>query len=320
MINRIVIRSFRGLRAIDVPLKPFTVLIGANNTGKSTFLSAIHLLSKVEGNAVKLDRTDHWAMDVTSMPNISAFIDAGSEVVLTRNRTEKKFWSKTGDASTITPMNFFNSAVLLPEMQSQGATQAIPQIDDKASNVPAFLDALLRKDRDRFFRVLDSLKKLIPGLANINIETPSPHERRIDLVFENGLVMEAKFASYGVKLIIFFVALANHPVPPKTILIEEPETGVHPRRLDDIIELLKGLSEGRYADNPTQIIVTTHSPYLMNSVEPINHQVLVFRRQPNGECTAAPIDNQQLKFFLDDFSLGEVWLNRSESGLVEHGI
>ena len=187
---------------------------------------------------------------------------------------------RTGDNTDIEPVNLFNNSVLMPAMQSPGAEgkSGIPQIDDNASNVPAYLDALLRKDRDRFFRILDTLRKLIPGLVDLNIETPSAQNRRIDLVLENGMVMDAKHASYGVKLLIFFVALADHPDPPRTALFEEPETGVHPKRLEDIVRLLIGLSEGQFAERPTQVIVTTHSPYLLDCIDPEKHQVLVLQR------------------------------------------
>jgi predicted ATPase len=327
MLNRVRINEYRCLREVDVPLKPLTVLIGPNNTGKSAFLSAIQLLgtTPTESNQqYGLDSTDLWRFERSSSPTITGYTTGGDEVHVQRGPLnipiEKRMhWIRSGKNTEIAPVNFFNSSILLPAMESQGAEGkgGIPRIDDKASNVPAYLDVLLRKDRDRFFRILDTLRKLIPGLVDLNIETPSAQNRRIDLVLENGLVMDAKHASYGVRLMIFFVSLANHPDPPKTILLEEPETGVHPRRLEDIVRLLKGLSEGELAERETQVIVTTHSPYLLDCIDPKKHQVLVLQRQSGGACVAHPIDTDRLKLFLDEFMLGEVWLNQEEPGLVE---
>jgi predicted ATPase len=165
--------------------------------------------------------------------------------------------------------------------------------------------------------VLHKLKELIPGLVDLKIETPSAQDRRIDLELENGIVMEAQLSSYGVRLLIFFVALANHPDPPKTILLEEPETGVHPKRLVDIVGLLRGLSEGAFAHEKTQVILTTHSPYLLDFIDPERDQVLVLERESDGSRVAHPVDTERLGVFLDEFMLGEVWLNQEESGLVE---
>ncbi|MEX2169817.1 MAG: ATP-binding protein [Pirellulales bacterium] len=326
MLNRVQIKEYRCLREVDVPLKPLTVLIGPNNTGKSAFLSAIRLLGMAPSQGhgqLKVASPDLWQFERATSPKIVGYTDAGSELMVERGPAQqpiaqRSHWELTGDNS-ISPVNLFNSEVLQPAMESIGteAKSGIPQIDDNASNVPTYLDVLLRKDRDRFFRVLANLRELIPGLVDLNIETPQAGSRRIDLKLESGLVMEAKHASYGVKLMIFFVALANHPEPPRTVLLEEPETGVHPKRLEDIVSLLIGLTEGKFADRPTQVILTTHSPYLLDCIDPEKHQVLVMQRELDGACAAHPVDTKRLKLFMDEFMLGEIWLNQDESGLLQ---
>ena len=80
-------------------------------------------------------------------------------------------------------------------------------------------------------------------------------------------------------LLFFFVALAHHPNPPHVALIEEPETGVHPKRLRDIVELLRGLTRGEFAGRAVQAVLTTHSPYLLDHVTLPEDQVIVFRRR-----------------------------------------
>ncbi|HKE01207.1 MAG TPA: AAA family ATPase, partial [Planctomycetota bacterium] len=46
MLQRVRIRGYRMLRDVDVPLKPLTVLIGANDTGKSTFMRALQWIGR----------------------------------------------------------------------------------------------------------------------------------------------------------------------------------------------------------------------------------------------------------------------------------
>ena len=43
-INRVVIKNFRNFDLFDIELKPFTVIIGENNIGKSNLLNAISLV------------------------------------------------------------------------------------------------------------------------------------------------------------------------------------------------------------------------------------------------------------------------------------
>jgi predicted ATPase len=326
MLTRVQIKNFRCLRDVDVPLKPLTVLIGPNNTGKSSFLSAIRLLGEATERAqLQIQETDLWNFDFNQHDaSVIGSTTTGTTIRVERgpqqqSQNARRHWMREGGNSDVIPISMYNSSILMPSMNSDGIAEelGIPAIDDKASNLPAYLDSLLRKDRDRFFRILDTLKRLIPGLQNINIETPSAKSRRIDLVLENGIVMQAKHASYGVCLMIFFVALANHPSPPKTILLEEPETGVHPRRLEDIMRLLRGLTEGLYSSQSTQVLISTHSPYLLDYVDLDRDQVLVFERSEDGSRNARPIDPKRLEMFLHEFMLGEIWLNQEEAGLVE---
>jgi len=189
-------------------------------------------------------------------------------------------------------------------------------INPDGSRVPALMDYLLRRDRKRFFQIVDALKQNIPGLEDIEIGTPNAATRRLDLLTENGFRFPADQASAGVRLLLFFVALAHHPRPPRTILLEEPENGIHPRRLADVMRLLHAMINGNLSEYSPQIVTTTHSPYLLDSVDVNSDQVLVFRRNDDGSRSAEPVDVDRMKNFLDEFMLGEVWFNEEEAGLV----
>jgi predicted ATPase len=47
MLNRIVIKGYKSLQDVDVTLQPLSVLFGPNATGKSNFLDALQLLSRL---------------------------------------------------------------------------------------------------------------------------------------------------------------------------------------------------------------------------------------------------------------------------------
>jgi len=103
------------------------------------------------------------------------------------------------------------------------------------------------------------MKERVPGLEDVHVATPSPQERRIDLKIDNGLVIRADDASVGVRLMLFFVALTYHPSPPKIILLEEPENGVHPRRLADVMKLLRDITQGVHCGHPAQVIPVSYT-------------------------------------------------------------
>jgi predicted ATPase len=182
--------------------------------------------------------------------------------------------------------------------------------------VPTLFDYLLRQDRNRFFSAVKAMRALVPGLEDVNVGNPHPAHRSLDLVVEKDFRIQASRASTGVRLLFAFVALAYHPRPPRLILLEEPENGVHPKRLADVLRLLREITEGKHGGQAAQVVLTTHSPYLLDLVDLTKEQVLVFRRQEDGSRTAEPADVERLNFFLDEFMLGEVWFNRGEAGLV----
>ena len=80
--------------------------------------------------------------------------------------------------------------------------------------------------------------------------------------------------------------------------------------------LLRGLTRGELAGRPVQVVLTTHSPYLLDHVTLPQDQVIVFRREDDGTRSAREVDEQRLKAFLDEFMLGEVWFNQGEDGLL----
>jgi predicted ATPase len=120
-------------------------------------------------------------------------------------------------------------------------------------------------------------------------------------------------------VLLFYIAIMHHPSPPTVMLIEEPENGVHPKRLREIMDLLRGITKGEHTGRPAQVIISTHSPFVLDCVNLDEDQVLVFRRNDDGSRTAEPVDAERLKPFLDDFLLGEIWYNRGEEGLIRKG-
>ena len=76
------------------------------------------------------------------------------------------------------------------------------------------------------------------------------------------------FATIAGVLFLGLLALIHSPEPPKLLLIEEPEKGVYPKRLEEVIRLLRRLHEAPSVRAAPQIIMTTHSPYLLTSFRP----------------------------------------------------
>ena len=325
MIERLQIENFRCLRHVDVPLRPLTVLIGPNDSGKSSFLDAVLLLQK---DVRELPPIDQWKLDLGNPVRLvvhgldSRATNLASTVLETPAGVPAGYytWSNPAQTAQCHPIVCFRLPSFGMKMNGVGLPDTVDpgriQLESDGSNLAAMLDLMLRSYRPRFFALTERLRQLVPGIKDLNIGTPYVDQRRVDLYMENDIRLPADLASTGVKTLIFFLTLAYRPGAPKIVLVEEPENGIHPRRLGDVMGLLRGLTTGAFGESPVQVILSTHSPYLLDHVNLEQDQVLVFQREGDGSRSVEPADRDRLLVFLDEFQLGEVWFNEHEAGLV----
>ncbi len=126
-------------------------------------------------------------------------------------------------------------------------------------DLAAFLRTLQALDSRQFEAVERSLKLLIPNMDGIEPAVNDLGEVELRLR-ENGVAIPARVLSEGTLRMLGLLALGGVAEPPSLAGFEEPENGVHPRRIELIAELLKT----RRSIGETQYIVTTHSPVLLD--------------------------------------------------------
>jgi predicted ATPase len=206
---------------------------------------------------------------------------------------------------------------------------AIPYLDHDGGGPPLVLDYLLGSDRAAFARIEEELRKAIPFITGVLVKPAKVKDAAGQTraakalafrVGSGGEEIPAPLMSDGALLYLAFLTLLHGPTSPALILLEEPENGVHPAQLRRIAELLRRLadsSEGGLGPRAAQIVVATHSPYLLDFVDP--ESVLVFGRRASGDTVVKPLlELAGVRERLDSgFSLGELWFNVGEDALLE---
>ena len=96
------------------------------------------------------------------------------------------------------------------------------------------------------------------------------------------------------------LAILLHPDPPPLIAIEEPELGLHPDIIPQVAKLLVAASER------TQLVVTTHSDVLVDALTRQPDSVIVCEKV-DGESQFRRLDADQLKDWLEKYTLGQLW-------------
>ncbi len=199
--------------------------------------------------------------------------------------------------------------------------------------LPTLLDDILGYDPERFIALKNEFCGYFPEFRNIHLETEQAATRTHQalglyqsgvapgkgIYFETqaGATVRAQQASDGAILFLGFLSLFYLPTPPKLLLIEEPETGVYPKRLNQIIDILRKMVGSPLNEKLPQIVFTTHSPYVLTTFKP---EEVTFMSKQNGTVVARPLrDAPHIDERLGDgeFYLGELWYNLDEEELFQ---
>jgi predicted ATPase len=142
-------------------------------------------------------------------------------------------------------------------MRAANPVKEVRHIGLMGEELAAFLNTLKALDSPQFKAVEKALRMIMPNIEGIDVDVSDLGEVELRLR-EFGVPVPARVLSEGTLRILGLLALAGADEPPALIGFEEPENGIHPRRIRLIAELLKT----RATSGETQYIVTTHSPLL----------------------------------------------------------
>lgn len=182
----------------------------------------------------------------------------------------------------------------------EGPQDRLTKTGDNVANV---IQYLAEQHPDRLERIFDVLRQRVPRIERVLAET-MPDGRLLlqikDAPFSHPVL--AKFASDGTLKMLAYLVMLYDPTPPPFIGIEEPENFLHPRLLPELAE------ECRAAIARTQLLVTTHSPFFLNSLRP--EEVRVLWRDDKGYTqTKRASDLHGVPEFVEHGALlGHLWM------------
>jgi predicted ATPase len=129
-------------------------------------------------------------------------------------------------------------------------------------NVTSVLKEIERRSAGDFQRISDILATIVPNTKRVQVKK---HGKNLSLEFtqEWGDRKKLKFEGFSMsdgtlRAIGLLAAVFQRPVP-SLIAIEEPEATIHPGALESVLDLL------RHASKHMQVVITTHSPELLDA-------------------------------------------------------
>jgi predicted ATPase len=155
------------------------------------------------------------------------------------------------------------------------------------------------------------LTRWLPEYDKIEFERPTGGQKLIVLRTRKGAHrIPAPHLSQGTLLALALLTLAYLPRPPLLIGLEEPDRGIHPRLLRELRDSLYRLSYPESCGEtrrPVQVIVTTHSPYLLDLYRDHPEKVVLAQKQGLSVQFQRLSDIPHFEEILGDAPLSEVW-------------
>lgn len=346
-IRKLSIRGYKSIRSLDkLALGNLNVLVGANGSGKSNFISFFRLLARLMAGELQYYVAKSGGPDALlyygrkRTPKLEAeiyFGNNGYEIALTPTAgngfifvREQFYWDYTdqhfplgmGHAETQSGNGKYPNvaAYVVPSVRSwivyhfHDTSESAPMkqacaLNDNSllrpdgANLAAYLYRLREQFPEHYRRIVDTVRLVAPFFADFQLRANPLDPNAIQLEWrEKG----SDFPFLGHHLSdgsLRFICLATvllqpDELMPATILFDEPELGLHPYA----IELLASLM--RQASARHQLIVSTQSVELLNQFE-AQHVIVVDRA--DEQSTFQRLDAGQLRDWLDDYALGELW-------------
>ncbi len=355
-IKTLTIKGFKSIRSLEgFALEKLNILIGANGSGKSNFVSFFSLLRAIVRQEMQLVVTKRGGADAhlylgpkvtkeivgkiyfgengyefTLEPTSDNRLIFGEETAYYNGRygekrepfgkghAEAKLRERKDDSGMVHDRGIpsyvydavsswmvyhFHDTSETATMRRKRTTRHFEELQADAGNLAAFLLRLREHEEATYTLIRDTIRLVAPFFDDFKLR-PEPNGSGDTEVLLEWTQKGSSYPFHPSQLsdgTLRFICLATallQPSPPATILLDEPELGMHPYALSVLAGLLKQAS-GR-----TQVIVSTQSAPLLDNFAP--EEVVVVRRD-KGESKFERLDAENLTEWLDEYSMGELW-------------
>jgi len=176
---------------------------------------------------------------------------------------------------------------------------------------------VLHDNRQSFDELEDRLARLVPNIKRIALPRTKNDGYSLQLIdrYSEHHIPASDISDGTLRILAFLTALYQKDTP-SIICFEEPENGVHPWLLSKMMELLKLVATEGITGKPVQVLITTHSPVLLNYVEPQQVRAVELDNEGKTQIHPLPVDSARFQKAMEayDGALGELWFTNIFGG------
>jgi len=171
------------------------------------------------------------------------------------------------------------------------------------SNLAQYLGEIREKDRAAFEGIVDAMRFVLDYARDFQpVETQEIQRTMYLQMTEGDFKIPGWMLSTGTVRVLALLAVLRNPDPPPLVVVEELENGLDPRTIHLVLdEIRDAVQAGR-----TQVIATTHSPYVLDLL-PLQTVVLVERENGGDPVFWRPSDSDEVQAWAKDFAPGQLY-------------
>ncbi len=344
MIRKAKFENFKGLRDVEVTFDSrFTVLVGPNGSGKTSVLEGVEwvckFLTSTPGTSLSqylgngrvnsvgvglMNENDTGVFARSPNKEETAQVHPGGFGGQTQSPVGAYLWSSLGRSPIKhlpeKTVPIFGSWLRPQYVSTEIARASItnetpPPVTLQGGGLPALLGYLKLRDDELFADVERRFCAILPYVRKLRIDEQGGNGQAAPkaLLFDTTYAQKvpAHHMSDGTLYILALIVAVLGPHRPKTLLLDDLDLRLHPKAQYELVTLLKKFLE-EFPD--LQIIATSHSPYILDTLEP--NEVRVTGLGEDGSVVIAPLtDHPAYEKWKDSMTPGEFWSHTGEEWL-----
>lgn len=191
----------------------------------------------------------------------------------------------------------------VPQQRTGGRVRLLKD----GSNIADYLLDIQRLDEQLKTSVLEGIVRtmayVLPYARDLQAALTSELERKAYLqLTEGSFKVPGWMLSTGTLRMLALLATLRHPLPPPLVVVEEIENGLDPRSIHLLVEEIRTA----VLTGVTQVVLTTHSPYLLDLLK-LDQLVLVARDAAGEPRFHRPADDAKLAEWSREFAPGRLY-------------
>lgn len=294
-ITEYEIGGFACLKQVRGPLTPLHAFIGPNDSGKSTLLRALRTALHLSSGFFEKDPSgmirpfDPGALAVSSLvllrfnPSQGYGFQVRSDTQIFETCTTPKHlnrgprpyqillgtrhpmdnpWGPDFEAWLRLGSRFVHFIPAALREPSELIPDDEPPVlaDEYGKGLPGIYDRIFSRGDDSVQKIMNEVRRLFPTVRGVRLRNPTRMTKALEVELTSGDKVPAAFLSEGLLFYLAYAAL-QHLDPVALLLVEEPENGLHPSRIADVMRILREISQ------TTQVVMATHSPLVINEMK-----------------------------------------------------